>query len=69
MMTLATSSLNHTNKLEAGSTASNPVLKPENVAVFSSKEKLLNPATYGILTFRQLFGLDPENKGTVNGLI
>ena len=32
-----------------------------------------NPITYGILTFRQLsfllFGPDPENKVTVNGLI
>ena len=29
----------------------------------------INPITYSILTFRQLFGLDPENKVTVNGLI
>ena len=35
----------------------------------------VNPITYGILTFRQLrgegglFGPDPENKVTVNGLI
>ena len=36
----------------------------------------LNPITYGILPFRQLrggggglFGPDPENKVTVNGLI
>ena len=34
----------------------------------------LNPITYGIVTFRQLlgegglFGPDPENKVTVNGL-
>ena len=32
-----------------------------------------NPITYGVLTFRQLrgrlFGPDPENKVTVNGLI
>ena len=35
--------------------------------------KLINPITYGILPFRQLrgglFGPDPENKVTVNGLI
>ena len=37
---------------------------------------VFNPVTYGILTFRQLrggggglFGPDPENKVTVNGLI
>ena len=41
-------------------------------------EQFFNPITYGILTFRQLrggggggglFGPDPENKVTVNGLI
>ena len=35
---------------------------------------IVNPITYGILPFRQLrggglFGPDPENKVTVNGLI
>ena len=38
------------------------------------KPKAVNPITYGILPFRQLrggglFGPDPENKVTVNGLI
>ena len=47
---------------------------------FLNKQKpciQLNPITYGILTFRQLrgggggglFGPDPENKVTINGLI
>ena len=38
--------------------------------------RFINPITYGILTFRQLrggegrlFGPDPENKVTVDGLI
>ena len=30
---------------------------------------MFNPITYGILTFRQLFGPVPENRVTVNGLI
>ena len=40
---------------------------------FSKKSIAFNPITYGILPFRQLrgglFGPDPENKVTVNGLI
>ena len=41
--------------------------------IHNIKKLYFNPITYGILTFRQLrgglFGPDPENKVTVNGLI